>query len=149
MAVAPEDRHPNILAKQDALVAWRRGQIEAPLEDVKPGQVLMTVGESSQGMYIIEAGDFEVSIGSGSDRIVLNRLGPGDVVGEIGLFARATRTATVTAVSEGRVRAIGPDLLEEELEHLPAWMRRVVEVMAERLHGKLLLDPALPRAPRE
>lgn len=139
----PADRHPSISALRAELVAWRRGEIPAPSREVAAGDVLIREGAASQALYIVEAGRFAVTAGAGDRAKLLGEAGPGAVLGEIGLFARSTRTATVTATESGRVRVISTDLLDEELERLPDWMRRVIEVMASRLHEKLRQDPSI------
>jgi serine/threonine-protein kinase len=139
----PADRHPSISALRTELVAWRRGEIPAPSRRVTAGEVLIREGEASRALYIVEEGLFAVTSGTGAAERLLTEVGPGTVLGEIGLFARSTRTATVTARAPGQVRVISHELLEEELERLPEWMRAVIEVMASRLHQKLRSSPAI------
>jgi hypothetical protein len=70
--------------------------------DVTAGTELIREGEQGDCFYLIADGDFDVTAGG---RFVA-RLGPGDHFGEIALLREVRRTATVTAVTRGRVEAV-------------------------------------------
>ena len=67
---------------------------------LKPGQTLITEGQPTEAFFILESGHVEVTRGGKP----VNRLGPGDFFGEIGMLDRGTATATV--VTDGPVEAI-------------------------------------------
>jgi protein lysine acetyltransferase len=73
-----------------------------------PGEVVIREGDPADRFYLISEGRFEVTQQDpGSDQPRrLRQLGPGDVFGEIGLLRRSPRTATVTAVSAGRLLSL-------------------------------------------
>jgi MFS family permease len=83
--------------------------------DVKAGTVIVREGEAASRFYLIGSGEYAVDqldAATGMQRR-LRIMGPDDVFGEIGLLARGPRTATVTAMSDGRLLALdGPDFLE-------------------------------------
>ena len=61
------------------------------------GQDIVTVGaQPDDGMYIILEGDVHVLTAEG---VLINELGPGDVVGELALIKEDVRKATVRAVT--------------------------------------------------
>ncbi len=62
---------------------------------VPEGKELVREGDYSYDMLAIEEGTAEVTRAGGK----IADLGPGDVVGEIGVVERGTRNATVTATS--------------------------------------------------
>ncbi|HEX2236409.1 MAG TPA: MFS transporter [Actinomycetota bacterium] len=75
------------------------------------GEAVVTQGEPADDFYVVQSGELEVvSSGeaSGPQRTV-NRLGAGDHFGEIGLLEGIPRTATVQAISECELLAIGGD----------------------------------------
>jgi lysophospholipase L1-like esterase len=74
-----------------ALYAGERG--------VPEGEALITQGDYSHEMSCIESGSADVL----KDGQVISRLGPGAVVGEIGLLRKTARTASVVATSPVRV----------------------------------------------
>lgn len=68
------------------------------------GTVLMSEGEPADGCCFVESGDLRVELTASAERdraLVLGHVGPGGVVGEMGLVEGGVRTATV--VTEGEV----------------------------------------------
>lgn len=63
---------------------------------VLAGEVVLSEGAESDGFYIVDSGQVEVTQGER----VLRREGPGDYFGEIGLLRDVPRTATITAVED-------------------------------------------------
>jgi CRP-like cAMP-binding protein len=61
------------------------------------GQELTSEGAGGAGFFVIESGTAKVTV-DGADRTTL---GPGDYYGEIALIDGGTRTATITALSDG------------------------------------------------
>jgi CRP-like cAMP-binding protein len=61
------------------------------------GQELTAEGSGGAGFFVIESGTARVTV-DGAER---GTLGPGDYFGEIALIDGGTRTATVTATSDG------------------------------------------------
>jgi CRP/FNR family cyclic AMP-dependent transcriptional regulator len=61
------------------------------------GQELTAEGSGGAGFFVIESGTAKVTV-DGEDR---RTLGPGDYYGEIALIDGGTRTATITAASDG------------------------------------------------
>jgi MFS family permease len=82
--------------------------------DVAAGTVVIKEGEPAQNFYIIEDGQFAVDqAAAGGSATRLRVLGPDEVFGELGLLRMAPRSATVTAVDDGRLLALdGGDFLE-------------------------------------
>lgn len=78
-------------------------------QEVEAGFDLIRQGEEGGAFYIIEAGRMEVSVGEpGSERVV-RELGPGEYVGEVALLHKVPRTATVRALTPGRVLVLGKE----------------------------------------
>jgi CRP-like cAMP-binding protein len=61
------------------------------------GQELTAEGSGGAGFFVIESGTAKVTVDGQEQRT----LGPGDHYGEIALIDGGTRTATITAVSDG------------------------------------------------
>jgi CRP/FNR family cyclic AMP-dependent transcriptional regulator len=77
----------------------RRIATFATEDSAQMGTTLMREGDYSNDMLAIESGTADVL----RDGKVLRSLGPGDVVGEIGVLERERRTATVVASSPVRL----------------------------------------------
>ncbi len=91
------------------------------------GDVLVREGGESDTFFVIETGLVEVTQ---ADR-VLRREGPGEYFGEIGLLRDVPRTATITAVEDTVVQAIGrTEFLDAVSGHGES--RRTAENVANR-----------------
>ena len=119
-----------------------------------PGTVIVQQGEAADTFYIITRGQAEV-VRAGPDGIeqVVNRLGPGQYFGEIGLLHGGKRIATVRAVDTVEVLALDRQTfshLMDESEVSRAEMdrivrQRVVQVRAMEGAGSAPIGP--PGAP--
>ena len=93
------------------------------------GQELTSEGTGGAGFFIIASGTATVTVG-GAERATL---GPGDYFGEIALIDGGTRTATITATSDGVAHGLTPwqfkPLVETNAEI--AWP--LLEAMARRV----------------
>ena len=81
---------------------------------VTAGQRVVAQGEPADRFYIIESGTYVVSQAPtpGGPAIVLRKLGPLEVFGELGLLNQAPRSATITADTDGLLLALdGADFL--------------------------------------
>jgi MFS family permease len=72
---------------------------------VTPGEVVVAEGEPGDRFYVVEEGRFEVA----AHGRVVSSVGPGDYFGEIALVRNVPRTATVKALTEGRLLALDRD----------------------------------------
>src|SRR5438552_947030 len=79
------------------------GALGASLRErpLKKGQVLFREGDGGEEMFIVRRGSIVISKGV-KDRVeqVLARIGPGDFFGEMALFDRSPRSATVQSDSD-------------------------------------------------
>ena len=116
-------------------VAWRRHHLEA-------NQVILREGEEGSSLFFIEEGRLRVT---GKVELEAGRqvrpgicdLQAGDVFGELCLFGRRMRTATVAAITEARVVEIDGELLDRFLETNPELgyrlLRELFATLADRL----------------
>lgn len=93
----------------------------SPLSDsdrnlcLQEGDVLFQEGSSGEFAYLIQSGEFEITVMRGGTRFLLNIIGPGELVGEMALLDNGPRTATVTARTAGEVLAVPRQVFEERL----------------------------------
>ena len=76
------------------------------------GEYLCRQGESGGELFIVLEGRLSVQLG---ERERLDEIGPGSVVGEMGLIEPRSRAASVVALEPSRVAAISKADLREEL----------------------------------
>lgn len=68
------------------------------------GEVLFEQGDQGDALYAVITGELEVSVTSPSGKkLGLDIMGPGELFGEIALFAPGPRTATITAITDTEV----------------------------------------------
>ena len=101
---------------------------------LRPGQVLFVQGDPSNGCYPVLSGALRVShFSAEGHETVLALLGKGDVVGEMGLFDAAPRSATVTAQTECGLTFIGSAEFVRCADGDPAIYRHLLKLISARL----------------
>jgi CRP/FNR family cyclic AMP-dependent transcriptional regulator len=96
--------------------------------DLPSGAKIVEQGRLAYELFVIQTGSADVQI----DGDVVGQMGPGDVVGEIGVLRTHLRTATVVATSP--VKAIvmyGPELTALT-QSLPGVLAELERLIAER-----------------
>jgi CRP/FNR family cyclic AMP-dependent transcriptional regulator len=97
--------------------------------DHDAGEVIASEGEPGAGLFVIDAGEADVTVGGRR----VNRLGPGDFFGEMALLDGGPRTATVTATTDVRMYALSSWVFRGLLSEHPQIAFRMLEVLAARL----------------
>jgi HEAT repeat protein len=95
-----------------------------------PGECFISQGDASDGLYILVAGEVEVSTG---ELGVIARRQAGAVIGEIGVLANQERTANCTAVVETTALHISQADLWDLLERHAILSASVIRVLVPRL----------------
>ena len=85
----------------------------------KPGQVLFKSGDASDGMYIIRKGELRVYLEQDGKEVVLATIGDGGMIGEMALFDRQPRSASVKATKETEVTHITVGDFEKLMKQIP------------------------------
>ena len=99
-----------------------------------PGELIVEEGRTGNGMYAIISGNVEAvkSLGTDQERTV-NRLGTGEVFGEMALLGEWPRTASVRAVDEVECLGIDRWVFLTQLERHPQVGIRMLQVLAQKL----------------
>jgi CRP-like cAMP-binding protein len=107
---------------------------------LKRGQVLFREGEVGEEMFVVVRGSIVVSKAV-KDRVeqVLARVSPGDFFGEMSLFDRSPRSATIQAESDATLLSLDREALRRLTEVNPraaaALFYALVQVFIERLRA--------------
>jgi CheY-like chemotaxis protein len=101
------------------------------------GEVICARGTDSDKMYILIAGELEVK---GEDDIRLTTLQPITTVGEMGMFNRHRRSASVEALEQSRVLVIERGPFESILRMDQAMRLRIYQNIVEILSNKIVND---------
>lgn len=101
--------------------------------EYRDGEVIVTEGEPADCMYVIQSGEVEVvqADGSGERRLVL--LGASDFFGEMAMFQREPRSATVRAVGTARVLKVDKRTLLRRITEDPLLAVRLLETLSARI----------------
>ena len=102
---------------------------------IAQGTTIMEQGRAANELLVIERGTADVLDGEA----VIAHVGPGDVVGEIGLLNYSRRTATVVATSPiDAIVMYGPELMAMR-NSVPQVFEELERLVAERTGGS---DPS-------
>lgn len=99
--------------------------------DLVGGQVLFEAGEVGDSMFVVASGLVQVKRGAE----LIARLGPGEVVGEMGALDLEPRSATVVAAEPSRLIRLERNDLMDLLTDYPELMRGLAEMLVDRIRG--------------
>ncbi len=110
---------------------------------VPGGTVLLRQGEPSDAIYVVVNGLLGAyRRGPQRHDVLLNRIGPGTTVGEIGFITGEPRSATVKALRACELLRI--DAADfEHIERLPGVLRRDAAVVDQGLHERVVVSELL------
>jgi len=94
------------------------------------GEDIIRQGDLAEEFFIIVSGSADVC----RDGDTIASLEPGDYFGELALFDRALRNATVTATSEVELVSFSRDAFQDLLDTVVSVRSAVMVGMARRLH---------------
>jgi CRP-like cAMP-binding protein len=98
------------------------------------GELIICEGEEGDCMYVIQEGQVEVLIKGEEDRDI--RLGvrqKGEFIGEMAIFDRDVRSATVRALGQARVLTVDKKNFMRRVHEDPSLAFRLVETMSHRI----------------
>lgn len=102
------------------------------------GGVLFTQGSPGDSLAIVLAGSFRVDVSRpGGKLLALNRIGPGDVIGEMTCVDPAPRSASVTAEANAEVLELDRGTLDSLARRAPAIYSAVVGGIIARTTERL------------
>jgi CRP/FNR family cyclic AMP-dependent transcriptional regulator len=110
---------------------------ERPL---RRGQIICREGDPGEEMFVVRTGSILISKAvTGNVEQVLARIGPGDFFGEMSLFDRSPRSATVQTDSDATLLALDREGLRRMTELNPkaaaAFFHALVLIFIERLRA--------------
>jgi CRP/FNR family cyclic AMP-dependent transcriptional regulator len=97
------------------------------------GDIIVRQGESGDCMYEILEGTVEVLREKNGREVCLAVLSKGDFFGEMAIFEREARSASVRAMGEVRAITIDKRTLLRRISEDPSLAFRIVEKMANRI----------------
>jgi CRP-like cAMP-binding protein len=110
--------------------------------DYADGEIIIRQGEAGDSMFVIQAGSVEVIEESDGGEVLLAVLEQGDFFGEMAIFEREVRSATVRARGDARVLTVDRKTLMRRIQRDPSLALNILETMSRRIR---LLDQELAR----
>lgn len=108
----------------------RRGQLGKVFKD---GEVIVRQGEVGDRMFVVQAGKVEVVLESDGNQQRLSVLKSRDFFGEMALFDKEVRSATVRALGEARVLTIDKRTLLKRISEDPLLAYNLLRSMSGRI----------------
>ena len=97
------------------------------------GEVIFRQGETGNCMYVVQEGKVEAIAGPDGEEVVLRTLGESDFFGEMALFEKDLRTATIRAVGPARVLTIDRRNFLRGVSEDPSLAMRMIKIMSHRI----------------
>jgi signal transduction histidine kinase len=100
--------------------------------EVAKGEAIIREGEEAHTAYVVVEGELEVTKLSEGRQVVLTRVGPGEVQGEMALLEESLRSATVTAATPARLLEIPAGSFRSLLDD-PTFVLSILKTVIRRL----------------
>jgi CRP-like cAMP-binding protein len=97
------------------------------------GDIIFRQGDSGDCMYVIQAGEVEAVAESDGSEMRLRTMGPNDFFGEMALFEKEVRSATIRATRPTRVLTIDKKNFLGGIHEDPSLAFRIVQTMSHRI----------------
>lgn len=102
----------------------------APDHEIAQGQVLLREGDPGGAMYVVAEGEFDVFRDVDGREVAIDRVGPGEVLGEMSLLERRPRSASARAVVDSRIIEISEEAFRELTQHPSAALAMLDTVLS-------------------
>jgi CRP-like cAMP-binding protein len=99
----------------------------------RDGEVIVRQGQEGDCMYVIQKGKVEVMIERDGREMRLAVLGENDFFGEMAIFTRELRGATVRALGSARLLTVDKKTFFRRIQQDPSLAFRMVETMSYRI----------------
>ena len=125
---------PRRRVKEDIMKLGELGRV------YRSGEIIIRQGEPGDCMYVIQSGKVEVIREVDGREVRLAELGEGDFFGEMALFDRDVRSATVRPLGEVRALTVDKKMFLRKIHEDPSLAFRIMQRMSGRireLNGEL------------
>lgn len=102
---------------------------------LKAGQVVFKAGDPADGMYLVRKGELIVFLEQNGKEVVLAKIGEGGMIGEMALFDRQPRSASVKAGSDTEITLISLDDFGKLMKQIPKWFVGLMTALSGRLRS--------------
>jgi signal transduction histidine kinase len=140
MTAAAEPAHEEIIRQVPLFAGLSAEEAENLYRSAKrihaaPGERIIEEGAVGDSMFIVIAGELEVTKRDGDRDLLLATRKAGDFIGEMALLEQVPRTASVRAVRESDLLSIAPEAFRHLIEKSPAAATTILRTIAGRLRS--------------
>jgi len=97
------------------------------------GEVIIRQGETGDCMFVIQEGEVEVYVERDGQEVRLATRGRGDMIGEMAVFEREVRSASVRALGPARLLTLDRKNFMKRINEDPTLAFRLVETLSHRV----------------
>ncbi len=99
------------------------------------GEVIVRQGETGDCMYTVQEGELEVLTARDGREVRIGTMKKGDIFGEMALFEKVVRSATVRALGQARVLTIDKKTFLRRIQEDPTLAFNLVRMMSQRIRN--------------
>lgn len=97
------------------------------------GEVVVRQGDMGDCMFVVQEGAVDVTVDRDGHEVFLRTLGKGEFIGEMAIFERVPRSATVRAKGQARLLSIDRKAFLRRVHEDPSLAFRIVETLSRRV----------------
>jgi len=97
------------------------------------GEQVVRQGDRGNCMYVVQSGQLEVLREEHDGQVRIAVMGAGDIFGEMSIFEREVRSASVRALGEARVLTVDKKTFLRRIEEDPPLAFNLVKIMSRRI----------------
>jgi len=101
--------------------------------EYKAGEIIVRQGDAGNCMFVIQTGEVEALAESDGKELRLRTMGPNEFFGEMALFEKEIRTATIKAVKPTRILTIDKKNFLGGVHEDPSLSFRILQMMSHRI----------------
>jgi CRP-like cAMP-binding protein len=102
-------------------------------KSLKAGTVVFKAGDNADGMYLVRKGELVVYLEQAGKEVTLAKIAEGGMVGEMALFDRMPRSASVKASIDSEITHITMDDFSKLMKQIPKWFVGLMTALSGRL----------------
>lgn len=104
----------------------------AVVHEYKAGEMVFSEGEEAEHIYFIDSGMVSILIQKFHDEEEISRLGPGDYFGEMAIFSKEKRAASVRALEDTVLHCVGEECFLDLIEKDKRMAEKIDYILARR-----------------
>lgn len=97
------------------------------------GEIIIQQGEPGDRMFVVQEGRVAIVLAHNGRESIIAVRGPGEFFGEMALFEREQRMATVRSLGGARILSIDQKNLMRRLHEDPSLGYRIIQTMSQRI----------------